>query len=182
MILHRSPGRKPGRAEPTRRSMWRSKRRGIVLSSELLLILPILTILALALVELVYLISAEAKIADASRDAARAAARGGSEADIQAAVKSVLGAKLIDHACIMLIYPNCPANQQPVVFIQTDGDGCCVPPDINGAVMTGCKTTGQPVSAKVAVPAKYMVPSILLRAVTRFDALCLSRQTTMILE
>ncbi len=114
--------------------------------------------------------------------AARAAARGGSSADVQAAVKSVLGAKLIDHACILLIYPNCPASQQPVVVVSTDGDGCCVPPDIDGAVTKGCKSTGQPVSAKVAVPAKYMVPSVLLRAVTRFDSLCLSRQSTMILE
>jgi Tfp pilus assembly protein PilX len=176
MILHRSPGRKPGSAKP------QAKRRGLVLSSELLLILPVLTLLAVALIEFVYLISAEAKIAEASREAARAAARGGAEADIQAAVKNVLGATLIDHACIMLIYPNCPAGDQPVVFIQTDGDGCCLPPDINGTVTTGCKTTGQPVSAKVSVPAKYMVPSILLRAVTQFDSLCLSRQSTMILE
>lgn len=176
MILQRSPGRKPGSATRL------AKRRGIVLSSELLLILPILTILALALIEFVFLISAEAKIADASRAAARAAARGGSSADVQAAVKSVLGAKLIDHACILLIYPNCPASQQPVVVVSTDGDGCCVPPDIDGAVTKGCKSTGQPVSAKVAVPAKYMVPSVLLRAVTRFDSLCLSRQSTMILE
>ena len=176
MILHRSPGRKPGRGE------LRSKRRGIVLSSELLLIMPILTLLAVALIELVYLISAEAKIADASREAARVAARGGSATDIQAAVQNVLGAKLIDHACIQLIYPNCPADQQPVVFISTDGDGCCLPPDIDGKVMTGCKATGQPVQAKVAVPAKYMVPSILIRALTQFDSLCLSRQSTMILE
>ena len=176
MILQRSTGRKPGSATRF------VKRRGIVLSSELLLILPILTILALALIEFVFLISAEAKIADASRAAARAAARGGSSADVQAAVKSVLGAKLIDHACILLIYPNCPAAQQPVVVVATDGDGCCVPPEIDGAVASGCKSTGQPVSAKVAVPAKYMVPSVLLRAVTRFDSLCLSRQSTMILE
>lgn len=78
-------------------------RRGIG-AFELLLILPILLLLLLAGVQFSATLSAEDKIAEASRQGARVAAAYGDENAIRDAIRNVLGAQIYSKATITIKY------------------------------------------------------------------------------
>lgn len=77
----------------TRRPPNRRSNRLATVSIEALFVVPILLVLAMAVVEFSLLIAAEQKLAEASGVAARTAAVGRSDADVKAAVKAILGPK-----------------------------------------------------------------------------------------
>jgi hypothetical protein len=87
----------------------------------------------------------------ASREGARVAAMGGSTGDVLAAVATVLGADVIAQGTVDISYP----NNDP--------------------------TTGNPVQVTVSVPAKILVPLLVIGCFDP-DTLMLTGQTTMVIE
>jgi Flp pilus assembly protein TadG len=146
--------RRPGRFDPRRDSSRRdgSRREGALLSTELLLLLPILLIFLLALVEITFLIVIEARLASAAREGVRVAARGGDSGDIEAA--------------IALIFGN-PATSQ-VTFTVT--------------FPSGTDNTGDPVQVVVSTPATAYVPNYLAAVCFDLTGVTLSAQAVMTIE
>lgn len=130
------------------------RRVGALLSTELLLLLPILLLIVLALVEFTFFITAQTRLAAAGREGARVAALGGSKTDVNTAVATVLGAKLTSHADFKVVvsYPSMS------------------------------NTTGNPVQVVVSAPANILVPNYL--SIIGFDLskVTLTGQATMIVE
>ena len=114
------------------RRVDRSRRRGGV-ALELLLVLPILLAVLLGAVELSLWLTAQQQVNLAAREGARVAAVGGNLDDVNAAVRSALGARF---------------DQATVQAQLTDGGGAPLPP-------------GQPVTVAVALPASAVVPDLL---------------------
>lgn len=136
---------------PTIARSIRRIRVGAVLTTELLFLLPIVLLLLVALVEFVFLINAETKVTLASREGARVAALGGSTADVEDAIINVLGAAVVAQSTFEITYP----NDDP--------------------------TTGNPVTVTVSVPAKILVPLLVIGCFDP-DTLMLTGQTTMVIE
>lgn len=134
----------------------KGRRVGALLTFELLFLLPFLLVMFLSLVEFSALLVGEAKISAAAREGARVAALGGDEADVEAAVGTVLGtafaAKLDLTKAVTIAYPNTAA------------------------------TTGNPVQVQVCVAGNLLAPNFL--CVIGFDLSTKSvcSQTTMMIE
>jgi Flp pilus assembly protein TadG len=79
-----------------RRTTAPSARTGALLAMELLFILPFLLLFVLAMVEFTFLITAETRLAAASREGARVAALGGDADDIQAKLDTIFGMQASD--------------------------------------------------------------------------------------
>src|ERR1700738_2489662 len=69
----------------------RKRRWGGILTAELVLAFPLLTMFLAAMVELTMLASAQQQLTVASREAARVAARGGSQEAVELAARNALG-------------------------------------------------------------------------------------------
>jgi Flp pilus assembly protein TadG len=110
------------------------RRRRASIALESLFVLPILVIVALAVVEFSMLISARQQLLAASREGARAAATGGSPREIELAVRSRLG-----HGTL---------SQAKIRTILVDEDGRPL-------------ASGEPVVVQVEVPATAASPDLL---------------------
>jgi TadE-like protein len=131
-----------------------ARRPGMLLTTEFLFVLPILLLIVLGLFEFVFLVTAETKLAAASREGARTAALGGSQGDVLGAVVRVLG-------------PNA------AVFVDTDA---------LISYPLGTMNTGDPVQVTVAIPAKVLVPNLLFGIGFDVSKKTLSAHTTMVVE
>lgn len=109
-------------------------RPGSVLSTELLLVMPIVLALLLAGVQFAATIAVEARLAHASSQGARVAATNGSHKDVVQAVEKVLGNDLKSHAEICSVLKDTLGNPLP---------------------------SGAPVQVTVKVPAACAVPDLL---------------------
>jgi Flp pilus assembly protein TadG len=117
---------------PRESAALRRRRASIALES--LFVLPILVLVALAVVEFSLLISARQQLLAASREGARAAATGGSPREIELAVRSRLG-----HGTL---------SQAKIRTILVDKDGRPL-------------ASGEPVVVQVEVPATAASPDLL---------------------
>jgi Flp pilus assembly protein TadG len=133
----------------------RARSRRGSLTVELLLLVPLLLIVLLGTVEFSLWLSAQQKVALASREGARTAARGGSVADVQQAVHLVLGDAVY--------------QQTQVQATLTDGNGNPQPP-------------GGPVAVVVALPVGVLVPDLLAFTGVSFGGKLLVAQTVMLKE
>jgi Flp pilus assembly protein TadG len=109
----------------------RRRRGGIAL--ETLFVLPVLVIVALAVVELSLLISARQQLLTASRDGARCAATGGSPREIEHAVRSRLGHGALAQAKIKAILTDeagRPLNTGEPVVVQVEVPATAASPDL----------------------------------------------------
>jgi Flp pilus assembly protein TadG len=81
------------------------KRRGAILSMELVLILPIFLLLVFAIVEFSMLMSAHTRVANAAQSGARLMSlRGASAEEVRDQVNSLLGASLARN-CLIEVHP-----------------------------------------------------------------------------
>ncbi len=94
------------------------KRRGAILTMELVLVLPIFMLLIFSLVEFSLLMSARTRISDAARSGARViSVSGGSTQDVQAMIVELLGTSL-SQGCRIDIQPSQYAGGVGNVHIQ----------------------------------------------------------------
>ena len=130
----------------------RAARQGALLSTELLLLLPILIVFFLAVVEIAFLISLEARLAAASREGARVAARGGDTGDVESAIALIFGNPMTSKVTFVVSFPNVTQN------------------------------TGDPVAVKVTAPAILYVPNYLAITGYDLTGQMLSSETVMTIE
>lgn len=131
--------------------MRADRRRGTV-ALELLFVLPILMTVLLGTVELSLWLTAQQSVSLASREAARVAAIGGTQSDVEATVRLVLGDVRFARAT--------------VIAILTDESGLPLEP-------------GAPVTVNVRLPAAVVVPDLLVFAGLSIRKLYLVGQTVM---
>lgn len=132
-----------------------AKRRvGALLSTELLFVLPLLMFILLALVEYTFFLTAETRLAAASREGARVASMGGSTTAVNSAIEAILGATLLAKSTttVTITYPNTTSN------------------------------TGDPVTVTITVAATDLVPNYLKGVGFDLTSKTLTGKTTMILQ
>lgn len=132
----------------------KSRRSGIG-AFEVMLILPILLLMLLAAVQFSATLTAEDKIAEASRQAARVAAAHGDETAIHSAVRNALGTSAYNQATIT------------VKYVHSDQNG---------------SAGGVSVQVIVSVPTKEMAPNYLKIIGLNNDDESLTGQTIMRME
>jgi hypothetical protein len=129
-----------------------ARRQGVLLSTELLLLLPILLIFFVAIVEITFLIVIEARLASAAREGVRVAARGGDSGDIEAAIALIFGDPSKSQVTFTVNFPN------------------------------GTNNTGDPVQVIVMAPATAYVPNYLACVGYDLTGQTLTAQAVMTIE
>jgi hypothetical protein len=125
------------------------RRQGALLSTELLLLLPILLIFFVGVVEITFLIVIEARLAAAAREGDRVAARGGDSGDIEAAIALIFGDPSKSQVTFTVNFPNGTANTgDPVQVIVMTPATVYVP---NYLASVGFDLTGQTLTAQAVM-------------------------------
>jgi hypothetical protein len=117
--------------EPRLRTERPSGRRGS-LTTELILLLPILSVLALGIVQVSMALSATERLTHASRVGARVAAQGGTTDDVEHAVRCALGTGAFHNAEVEIT--PCDHTNCHVVAQADEPNSSCDRPDHGGAI------------------------------------------------
>ncbi|HRA86858.1 MAG TPA: TadE/TadG family type IV pilus assembly protein [Planctomycetaceae bacterium] len=128
-----------------------SARKGVILSMELVLVLPIFLVLIFSIVEFSMLMSAQTRVANAAQNGARMLSICGvpsasAEAEVKARVEQLLGPSLA-YECVVTIEPGAYASDLGHVRVQVPMQNAC--PDL--LWMTGFSVSQRTITCDAAM-------------------------------